>query len=334
MKFKGIIGLVSAFILLNSTLSFACDELIKSNRQECEIQDRYQKLKNDYAKLNIDIEFIAEYRALRFYGRPTWEEAVASNKEIDQIYKPAPGTWLDWSRGAAFLEELPVNSEFSADYSLIKDMNYYSISKENMFKRPRSRGERICPGEIRNKSKESTGWFYKNRKSARMARKIIKELGDDIKSPVKIDGKYAEYVKPKYVLRELKKWYKGSQEYLEEVAQGKMGPMAAGGLLQRWLVTIHPFYDGNGRSSRLVQDFISKKYNMPFAATGDLHNEILTKGNQYVQNVYETSLKMMNLLDTCLDYHNGLEMVFAPGMAYRCEVLPHLELTEPSECKN
>ncbi len=73
---------------------------------------------------------------------------------------------------------------------------------------------------------------------------------------------------------------------------------------------------------------------MPFAATGDLHNEILTQSDQYVQNVYETSQKMMDLLDTCLSYHQGLEMVFAPGMAYRCEVLPHMELTEPGECKN
>jgi len=48
------------------------------------------------------------------------------------------------------------------------------------------------------------------------------------------------------------------------------------------LVSIHPFYDGNGRTSRLLMNYIQAFYNLPFAI---VHNEAKT---EYIEALVKT----------------------------------------------
>lgn len=51
-----------------------------------------------------------------------------------------------------------------------------------------------------------------------------------------------------------------------EFNKGKIEPVALAALSYRWLVSIHPFSNGNGRTARLVQDWILQENGYPPAA--------------------------------------------------------------------
>jgi len=58
-----------------------------------------------------------------------------------------------------------------------------------------------------------------------------------------------------YLLREFFKWYNTNKN--------KIHPVELAALVHLKFVTIHPFGDGNGRISRLMMNFVLKKYNFP-----------------------------------------------------------------------
>lgn len=70
--------------------------------------------------------------------------------------------------------------------------------------------------------------------------------------------------------------------------------------VQRWLVTIHPFADGNGRTSRGLQDLILAHFDLPFVPSGDLQNDVLANYDSYVEETYKSMESMLNYLDQCL----------------------------------
>ena len=336
MIFKKSLKVIFVLALLQvGSAAMACDyRLAQSFPDECAIQDKYAGLKSQFASLGIDINYIAEYRALRFIGRAPWEKAVKKETPINEIYDPAPKTWETWSQGAAYLEQAPMSLGFTSDHYLIKQFNKYSISKDTMFKMKRStRDEIMCPGVTRHLSKNDAGWTYKSAKKARAAKKQIADMGSDLPVELKADGKFIGYVAGKQVPQELANWQFNSQNSLDKVNQGLEGPIEAGAKMQRWLVAIHPFYDGNGRTSRLVQDYVSRSFNMPYAPTGDLSNDILSFSHVYVDRTKNKISTMLTLLDQCLAFHKGAASSLGNNLTYRCQILPRVSLMTPETCE-
>lgn len=84
-----------------------------------------------------------------------------------------------------------------------------------------------------------------------------------------------------------------------------MPPIEFSAFVQKWFVTIHPFSDGNGRTSRAVQDYILATFKMPFAPAGDLQNDALEEYDLYVDNTYAAIEKMLARLEGCAsEYRN------------------------------
>lgn len=80
-----------------------------------------------------------------------------------------------------------------------------------------------------------------------------------------------------------------------------MPPIELSALVQKWLVTIHPFADGNGRTSRAVQDVILANFKMPYAPAGDLQNDVLASYDTYIDETYAAMEKMVKSLEVCAE---------------------------------
>ena len=80
-----------------------------------------------------------------------------------------------------------------------------------------------------------------------------------------------------------------------------LSPVELAVLIQKWLVSLHPFADGNGRTSRLVQDLILAHFDLPFAPTGDLQNDAMETYDVYLENTYTKMEQMLSELNRCAE---------------------------------
>lgn len=81
--------------------------------------------------------------------------------------------------------------------------------------------------------------------------------------------------------------------------RGTVSPIELAAFVQRWFVTVHPFGDGNGRTSRVVQDMLLAGFNLPFAPSGDLYNDATTEWSSYLEQTYKTTESMLAALEYC-----------------------------------
>lgn len=83
--------------------------------------------------------------------------------------------------------------------------------------------------------------------------------------------------------------------------QGVISPVALAAIVQKWFVSVHPFADGNGRTSRAVQDNIMANFDLPFVPGGDLQNDAMEDAEVYIENTYNKIEALLSKLETCAD---------------------------------
>jgi hypothetical protein len=90
---------------------------------------------------------------------------------------------------------------------------------------------------------------------------------------------------------------------LEAIQQGRgvLSPVALAAIVQKWFVSVHPFADGNGRTSRGVQDTIMANFGLPYVPGGDLQNDAMEDAEVYIENTYKQLDLMLAKLETCAD---------------------------------
>jgi len=105
-------------------------------------------------------------------------------------------------------------------------------------------------------------------------------------------------------------------EVLQSYKNGQplLAPTELAAVVQKWVVSIHPFVDGNGRTSRGVQDIITRSFSVPFAPAGALQNDALETLETYVQNTYEETDKMLGFLENCAQ-----ALQTGQALDYRCK---------------
>lgn len=106
---------------------------------------------------------------------------------------------------------------------------------------------------------------------------------------------------------------------MHEQGQAVLSPIELASVVQKWLVSIHPFSDGNGRTSRAVQDLILAHFGLPFAPSGDLQNDALSQISDYTSLTYSKIEDMLNSLETCTQKIEK-EWALAPR-PFECRVL-------------
>lgn len=86
---------------------------------------------------------------------------------------------------------------------------------------------------------------------------------------------WVSYSEPRDLQNNLNIWISFVKRVKSLYSSQQMGisPIAFAAIAQKWIVSLHPFVDGNGRLSRVLQDMILKEFNLPFAPAGDLQND-------------------------------------------------------------
>lgn len=71
---------------------------------------------------------------------------------------------------------------------------------------------------------------------------------------------------------------------------------------QQFFVAVHPFSEGNGRVSRLLQELVLTTFNMPHGSSGDLmEGDVLTPQAEYYRLGIQSTQALLASVDRCLE---------------------------------
>jgi hypothetical protein len=351
MKTKNLRLLTFIFITY-AAQTIACDDMLKTNplskvdpvkaKRECEIQDRFRKVKNTFHDFNLNINNVTEYRAIRLIDRNSWEKNVQlGNAAPKWVYKPMPTTWDVWNNGIQLIfEKNRAIPENILDLKNVIYMNKVLLTDgKNNVKDPIS-DQGLKPGELRssmfdppigfcslvdNKTFENivdasslaAKQYMKTweKKAGISLKEIVKKYNGTAASKADLaigltvsngrckasEGHFIEYIESDKVERSLN-WLSifldyNSKKYKEGLAV--ITPIELSAIAQKTFVTVHPFADGNGRTSRAIQDMILEKFDMPYAPGGDLQNDVLEHPETYIESTYISMESMLTFLESC-----------------------------------
>ncbi|MFM6930088.1 MAG: Fic family protein [Bdellovibrio sp.] len=326
-----------------------------SFHKECKIQDRFHKVKEGFSKLGIDLNNVNEYKALRFIERYTWEKEKPKETPLENIYEPAPETWQVWSSGMAeltgnkapgFLFSETVDKDFFVhiNRSLINDSIDNAPDSYNVhvgfYRRPGQETTYCQPYDVNVLQKVS----LVEQTNQEVAARWQTQNNIDFRSLVGMMGypQYAEqaqlgagmnakvgscenkdnqillsYVNSKMVMPQIQ-WLSAFIKYnLQQYRSGNpsLAPIELSALVQRWFVSIHPFTDGNGRTSRALQDLILLNFDMPFVPAGDLQQDTLVVYSRYLEATYSAFDRSLVSLEGCLKEHKK-----GKSISYKCQL--------------
>jgi len=319
---------ISLLAGLYAQQTLACTTNLKKFPFACQLQEHYQDLKSEFKnKFNIDIESLAHYRAMRFLDIYDWR---ATNKKGNylpwKIYKPTPKTWMYWERGAHFITaEWIEKIRGNISQKDFEEAHFAVMTKTIMGKAARGKKKAVV-GQMRfKKNQKSPSWKARCGSRYALTYEEFRLMDNfDLKSAdgrplVHLkggnytqcsNGRYSArmvYLPSRDVARELVRLSDYINRHWPAIKKGngQIGPLDLAADAQRWLVSIHPIGDGNGRISRMLQDAIAQDFGLPFAPAGYLTWDQTTPKLSYRQKVKEQYTSMLKHLSTCLDQYRA-----------------------------
>ncbi len=250
-----------------------------------DLKSRYQSIRAKYRELGLDVDKITDHKARRFIDRRDWERALTNNTPLREVYKPSPVTWDKWE-DVAFNEV--ISFARSGNKLHIEDLivwNNKSLTRKFM---RNSQGKLIFPNPVEHylRTDHKKGWVvsYFNTIGSSLSAKELDKIKNyqfywsdrypnkwtplvcptrDNNPPTdRFCGKLT-YVAPFNVLEYLDQLVKYVNKGLEN-SNSLSSRFILAVDAQRHLSMIHPFYDGNGRVSRWLMDYITIKSGLPY----------------------------------------------------------------------
>ncbi len=344
-------------VLFLSTGAGACDSVIREFKRDCAIQDQFTSLRERFKKQNINIDDLAEYRALRFIERPAWEEAKKKGKRVESIYEPAPLTWRIWDAGIrtifnndGALNKNILSKDLTINEASISSINHNLLSDGHKSVKDKATNAELYAGQYRSPDAQGVGFCsdagpdYQAqineaiKSAAQFQQRWETAVGYSLSSALvtqtgaahtKFDRAFLpdltfyqsqcnqfnktrvdvfiNYLESAQVMDRIKALSLFVKINLELYQQNKpaVAPIALAAFVQKWLIFTHPFADGNGRTSRAVQDLILTNFNMPFAPSGDLQDDVLISFDKYLELNYVKMEAMLSVLNDCASMVEG-----------------------------
>jgi len=320
--------LKSLSVLIFSTYissAFACPGFLANHPDECKMHDDYKKLRKEmYQKHGVNVEYLTGYRARRLIEEDKWNESKEENGcHPEKVYDPKPDVWASWEEGAHFLSNLMLDEKLKGkgikiDRDFMRDLNLHAVKINIMGTLSKLKGSE--PGKVREHSLGVPGFVFDcvrdNVKSENVDAVKNFDIFDDNGDPlVGIIGPalgcpgvdtYSGVVSYSYtssVEGELNKLFKQIGERVTKLSHGsteqEVSPLEMIADFQRWFVAIHPYGDGNGRTSRFLQDYLMAKMGLPFAPSGMLQDDVLLSKEEYRKLFKDTTMETMDMLKSC-----------------------------------
>lgn len=79
----------------------------------------------------------------------------------------------------------------------------------------------------------------------------------------------------------------------------EIDPFVTAARAQKWFISIHPFYDGNGRTSRFVMDYLLESIGLPPAVLKDMDLDLLTSEQNWAEEIGKGILRTLKILEGC-----------------------------------
>lgn len=358
---KAILSSFVSGLLLFTSATFGCDDILKGFKKDCEFQDRYAKVREIYRKHKMDITEVAEYKALRFIDRSSWDINVYGDKKAPLlIYEPAPATWLVWSEGISQffngdsgkgLLNQKLSEKKGFDKKFISRINKTLLMNETYNTKDPNTDRFKYPGEYRSLFDDKVGFC--SQLDPNLDRQfVIKSQNSVIKYqsdweqkaglslaqvvedqnirpyktatmlvPLKMTGEKCADGKGNFIAFASSMDVSNHIDWLQAFLRYNMkrysyanpviAPIELSAVVQKWFVTIHPFADGNGRTSRAIQDMILQNFDLPFTPAGDLQIDTETPVTEYIQETYDSMDDMLKFLEGCAaNVESGAELDF------------------------
>jgi len=323
-KATGVI-MAGLYFALAPLSTWACDYRLEKFPQECQLQDRYTAVKTGFEKFDVDVEQLATYRALRFIAHYHWNPKKAG---IDYLpwfrYDPKPVTWMFWERGVAEAKEVFQGNSLSIND--LKRVHREIIDPAIIRKVSLRKG--AWPGKIRNRpwqkapswKAKCSDWPLSEAEFNLLKNYDLKSVKGKplvrIKKAKRCKGKTPRgegvfykarvvYLKSTSVPANLEKYFADLNKGLALLDEGNspLSPLEFAADAQRRLISIHPHGDGNGRMARLIQDYITQRYGLPFAPSGRLTEDLTSVTVKYRQIFKQVTFETMSELEKCLVEH-------------------------------
>lgn len=332
-------------------------ELGEKLKKECQISQRFSRIRDQLTHYDVDINHVSIYKALQFIH--IWAyEMVGKKQGIDfpfiyqKVRNPPKDyirtrlVWDNWSYGHQKLEnysgKLKQGHKINLQDVLQSHKDFYFLSQDvgETEHEPR-------PGELKSygtyndypwwsvvqKEEQARIKRVFNRINGQMRRwellpeTQLKDLqGNKLDWLITIENGNVYISDPKLARKHLEIWVDFFNTYSSYIRNGYveeikveypvLSPLEFATFIQKWFVTIHPFYDGNGRTSRLWQDVVLSSYQLPLLPSGLLSEDVDISFQDYYQKALSELEKTLLTLERCVDeYKKG------QAISYDCKVV-------------
>lgn len=338
----------------------ACDLNLQKFPDDCEIQDRFRAVKNHFAAKQINVDEIAEYRAIRFVDRANWNRAKEAFVKPKDIYEPAPDTWLVWDIGINKVMTAAGGKDglfgnFVLNEETIATINHDLLMNEGMNVKDKISDQTLKPGQYRKQTSVAVGFrpgrmmsdeIDRSEKSmdrfqqaweAKMGMtfsQLLKDAGAKNFSNAHFrsemtqnsDTKFVSYTPSREVAKEMEWITQFIKMNLDLYKKGTpvLSPMELAAIVQKWFVSVHPFSDGNGRTSRAIQDIILTNFDMPVVPGGDLQDDATAVYEDYIKETYDKTKKILSALELCQDRN---------ASAFQCQTVARINAMENTKAE-
>lgn len=303
---------------------------------ECDYTKSMMKVSQKLAAAGRPMERLNYYQGLRYVDRYSFEKARKENVPLNVVFQirkedyEVPVSqrshlvWDNWSKGINTLptvkQQLLNGQTFNLEFFKQIHRSFYTADESGEY------GMVLGPGTIKSAKDAEISWDLKTdeaqiSENVDIINHMYLALGLE-PQPFAAQGFTQIMVVQEGKLKPSHPAYsethiKNLLSFLDHMVQNirERKPLVWNGTIftprelalfvQQTIVRIHGFHDGNGRTSRYMQDLVLALFDMPFMPSGDLqHDDMTSLSNNYYEAATRASNHQVQALDACRDQSN------------------------------